>query len=103
MELAGLVVTNPAILQANQFVQLELCWGGKKKASKLSGLELPSPSLKFVVRHRDTHHLSGGPLVLTKGSFARALVPETWVFFPLQDFGFLMMAWIITWLMNGAK
>jgi len=73
MELAGLVVTNPAIYRLiSSVVQLEPAGGGgKKKASRLSGLEPPSPSLKLVVRHRDTS-FKWGPSGFDKRIFCQS-------------------------------
>jgi hypothetical protein len=69
-------------------VQLEPA-GGKKKASKLSGLEPPpSPSLKLVVRYRDTS-FKWGPSGFDKRIFCQSSCARDLGFFPLEDFGVL--------------
>lgn len=52
-------------------MQLEPAGGGEKKASKLSDLEPPSPSLKLVVRHRDTS-FKWGPSGFDKRIFCQS-------------------------------
>ncbi len=84
MELAGLVVTNPAIYRLISCA-IRACWGGKKKASRLSDLEPPSPSLKLVVRHRDTS-FKWGPSGFDKRIFCQSSCARDLGFFSTGGF-----------------